>query len=132
MGGGIEFGYIDAATAEATGLAQLPVRVAHGEHRGTNNGYGIRHILASHGEELAKLDYGSVQDFIDETLSNYDAVYRSSTGRWMLVWKGEGQVRFHRILVIELHKVADCYCIITGWTREGYRRLKEDLIWQRP
>lgn len=68
----IDFGTIEAKT----GLASLPLRIAHGEHRGPTNGYGIRHIMLGHGEELAAAEFYSVQDFVTYVIDGFDAIYK--------------------------------------------------------
>lgn len=131
LGKGIDCGRISTDIAGRTALLCLPLRICHGEHRGAGNGYGVRHILFAHGEELLKLEYSSVQDFICDVVNQVDAVYGNRQNRWLLVRYAEKNIQMHRILVIELHRSKECYNIITGWTREAHRGIKGVRIWER-
>ena len=43
-------------------------------NRATNDGYGLAHIEARHGEEIRKAGYKSVLDFIEQVAKNYDVI----------------------------------------------------------
>lgn len=128
----LDFGVIDQASAQGSGLAALPLRIAHGEHRGATNGYGIRHILLGHGEELARDEWFSVQDFVVYVIENFNAVCRDEKAdRWHLVRVAPTRDEKHLILIVELDASGAFYRIVTGWMREGYRRLKNAPVWER-
>jgi hypothetical protein len=113
-------------------MLSLPLRLVHGEHRGLGNGYGIRHILASHAEEMATEDYWSVQDFVREVAIGFNAIYREiDKPRWLLVRRADNDFSWHRIIVVKLHKSSECYTVITGYLRDGRRKIKEPLVWER-
>lgn len=127
----VDWGTINADAAASSGLLSIPLRLAHGEHRGPTNGYGIRHILLGHGEELAEEDWYSVQDFVLCTIDQFDAICKDATpNRWHLVRRAPSSKEKHWILVIEEDRSKLFYRIITGWTRDGYRRLKNTPIWE--
>jgi hypothetical protein len=130
LGGGTDLLLISAQIATAAGLEPLPIRVAHGSHHGVSSGYGIRHILLSHGEELASLEYTSVQDFLYDAV-DFDAIYQGESRRWILAKYADSQLPEHRILVIERHRTKGCYCIVTGYTKDGGRKILKKLIWER-
>jgi hypothetical protein len=133
LGGGTDFGIIAKEIADLLQIQSLPIRLVHGSHRGPNNGHGIRHILASHDEEMSRVDYWSVQDFVYGVATTFDSVYRDDRDpeRLILARRADAELPHHRILVIELHKSGKCYSVITGWLRNGYRKIKGVLIWER-
>ncbi len=119
----------DKEVAKRAGWAALPLQISHGEHRGPTNGYGIRHILLGHGEELAKDGWYSVQDFVNSVIEQFDAVCKDDRpNRWLLVRVAPTSADTHWMLVIELDKSGAFYRIITGWLREGYRKLKNAVV----
>jgi hypothetical protein len=130
-GDGLSFGAISEDVASESGLAAISIRISHGEHRGPTNGYGIRHILLGHGEELAKNDWYSVQDFLLYVIDNFDAICADERpDRWHLVRRASNPQDHHLIVVIEQHSSGEFYKIITGWLREGNRRLKNTVVWE--
>lgn len=40
----------------------------------TNDGYGLVHIEARHGDQIRKAGYASVLDFIEEVAKNYEII----------------------------------------------------------
>lgn len=126
-----EFGAISVDVANAAGMLALPIRIVHGKDRGSNNGYGIRHILMEHGEALGEVDYYSVQDFVRDMVLNFDAIYEVHSDRWVLVIYQNSDIPEHRILVLQMHRSRKCYAVVTGYLRDGDRRIKGTLIWER-
>ena len=70
--GNIEFGQI----GENTGLTPAPILLSEGliTNKETNDGYGLVHIEARHGDQIRKAGYKSVVDFIEEVAKNYDII----------------------------------------------------------
>ena len=70
--GNLAFGEI----TEDTGLTAAPILLSEGmiTNRATNDGYGLAHIEARHGEEIRKAGYKSVLDFIEQVAKNYDVI----------------------------------------------------------
>lgn len=132
-GHGDDFGKIPQEVANESGLPALLLKIAHGEHRGPTNGYGIRHILLGHGIELAEDNWDSVQDFVLLVIDEFDAIYSDEErpNRWQLVRRAPTSQDNHWILVIEKHQSGAFYRIVTGWLREGSRKLKNTLVWER-
>lgn len=132
--GTLDIGKIDRDAANGNcGLKELPIRIAHGEHRGPTNGYGIRHILIGHGQELADDDWYSVQDFVQCVIEGFDAIYQDPDRpkRWQLVERASISISKHRIIVIEASGCGNFYKVITGWLKDGERRLTKTPVWER-
>ena len=70
--GGIEFGRIGADT----GLSEAPILLSEGiiTNPETNDGYGLVHIEARHGDQIRKAGYKSVVEFIEEVAKNYEVI----------------------------------------------------------
>jgi predicted RNA methylase len=72
-------GSIDFGTVEPeSGLTEAPIRLSLGENRvdtaGENHGYGLLHIEASHGDQIRKAGYSSVEEFVEEVAKNYTTI----------------------------------------------------------
>lgn len=129
--GRLNYGHISAEIALAAGIPALPIRLRNGRHRGSS-GYGVAHILGTHDGELAKVDYWSVQDFVLDVTIHFDVILRSdSSGRLMLVSRADWDLNQHRILVLELDGQSRFYSAVTGYLRDGGRKIKGKLVWER-
>lgn len=70
--GELSFGRINGES----GLTEAPILLSEGiiTNPITNDGYGLVHIEARHGEQIRKAGYSSVLDFIEEVAQNYDVI----------------------------------------------------------
>ena len=70
--GSVEFGEIGTDT----GLTPAPILLSEGiiTNPGTNDGYGLVHIEARHGEQIRNAGYNSVVEFIEEVARNYEVI----------------------------------------------------------
>lgn len=72
--GSTTFGEITADS----GLTPAPIKLSEGEDRidehGRHHGYGLKHIEASHGDQIRKAGYSSVQSFVEDVARNYDTI----------------------------------------------------------
>ena len=70
--GELAFGQI----GEETGLTPAPILLSEGiiTNPATNDGYGLVHIEARHGDQIRKAGYASVLDFIEEVAKNYEII----------------------------------------------------------
>lgn len=70
--GDLAFGEI----GKNTGLTEAPILLSEGviTNTSTNDGYGLAHIEARHGEQIRKAGYKSVIDFIEKVAKNYDVI----------------------------------------------------------
>ena len=70
--GELAFGEI----GEDAGLTAAPILLSEGmiTNPATNDGYGLVHIEARHGDQIRKAGYKSVLDFIETVAKNYDVI----------------------------------------------------------
>lgn len=70
--GELAFGEI----GEDTGLTAAPILLSEGmiTNAATNDGYGLVHIEARHGDQIRNAGYKSVVDFIETVAKNYDVI----------------------------------------------------------
>lgn len=70
--GELAFGEI----GEGTGLTAAPILLSEGmiTNAATNDGYGLVHIEARHGDQIRNAGYKSVVDFIETVAQNYDVI----------------------------------------------------------
>lgn len=70
--GKLEFGELGAET----GLPPAPIMLSEGiiTNPKTNDGYGLVHIEARHGEQIRNAGYSSVLDFIEEVAKHYEVI----------------------------------------------------------
>lgn len=70
--GKVEFGEIGADT----GLTPAPILLSEGiiTNPETNDGYGLVHIEARHGDQIRGAGYNSVVEFIEEVAKNYEVI----------------------------------------------------------
>lgn len=70
--GDIAFGQI----TPDTGLIPAPILLSEGmiTNPKTNDGYGLVHIEARHGDEIRNAGYNSLVDFIEEVAKNYEII----------------------------------------------------------
>ena len=70
--GSIEFGRVDAES----GLTPAPILLSEGiiTNPQSNDGYGLVHIEARHGDQIRKAGYKSVVSFVEEVAKNYDLI----------------------------------------------------------
>ena len=70
--GDIVFGEI----AEDSGLTPAPILLSEGliTNPATNDGYGLVHIEARHGDQIRKAGYNSVVEFVEEVAKNYEVI----------------------------------------------------------
>ena len=64
--------------AEDSGLPAAPIKLSEGfnvvDEKGNNQGYGLLHIQAGHGDEILAAGYGSVKDFVEDVAKNYGEI----------------------------------------------------------
>lgn len=70
--GAIEFGQVDAES----GLAYAPILLSEGmiTNKATNDGYGLVHIEARHGDQIRKAGYNTVVEFVEDVAKNYEVI----------------------------------------------------------
>lgn len=98
--GELEFGRIDADT----GLKSAPILLSEGviTNTKTNDGYGLLHIAARHGNEIRKAGYSSVLEFIEDVAQHWEIIRegkdRNGNQTYRLIAKG----KHNKTIMVEL------------------------------
>ena len=65
-----------------SGLPAAPIKLSIGENtkdvKGKNHGYGLLHIEASHGTQIRKAGFHSIEEFVENVAENYDTIREGS------------------------------------------------------
>ncbi len=87
IGGGIDFGVIDAGTAAACGVAAAPIRLQQGYPGG--KGFGNRHVESYKGRmgQLKGLGFDTFARYACEVGRGFDRIERCEDSRLRLVLK---------------------------------------------
>lgn len=110
--GGIEFGRIE----ENTGLLPGPILLSEGvitNHK-TNDGYGLLHIEARHGDEIRAAGYSSVLEFIEDVAQHWEIIREgkdlNGNQTYRLIAKG----KHNKTLMVELSEDGSYWNINTA------------------
>lgn len=124
--GSLNFGMVE----NREGIPNAPIRVSEGfnivDENGTNRGYGLRHVEASHGQQIRNAGYSSVAEFIEQVARNYTTVKlgnpRAGKNTYLLEWN-DGH---NNTLFIELSSNGEYWTVNSaGIFREDYSQNKE-------
>lgn len=127
--GSVEFGKID----EGYGLQSAPIRLSLGENKknpetGKDEGYGLLHIIARHGDQIRKAGYKSVQDFVEAVAKGYTEIREGvqvGTTQTYLIVKKDGHAN---TLYIELSRDGKYWNINSaGIFKEKYVNRKKEI-----
>jgi len=102
--GSIDFGYI----TEEMNLPAAPIRVAEG--LSGPKGYGLKHIMEGHSNEIIESGYESVNEFIEDVAGNFTEIKEGRNGSFLLE-KGDS---YHNTLFIALSKEGEYWKVISG------------------
>jgi hypothetical protein len=121
--GGFEFGEIPEEVATQIGIEAGPILLPRG-----NGLYGGSHI-AGEGrlEELQKLGFRDVPDYVNHVGTGYTQIYRQENGRLRLV-RRNGK---NHLVAVELGAAEDGpgWHVITAYPRNIERRIPGELLW---
>ena len=98
--GRLPFGEI----SEESGLTPAPILLSEGviTNPATNDGYGLVHIEARHGEQIRKAGYKSVLDFIEKVAKNYDVIKEDNVRDGRQTYRIQLTDRHNNTLMVEL------------------------------
>lgn len=98
--GKLAFGEI----GEDTGLTTAPILLSEGliTNPATNDGYGLAHIEARHGDQIRKAGYKSVVDFIETVAKNYDVIKEGNLRDGHQTYRLQLTDKHNNTLMIEL------------------------------
>ena len=127
--GSIDFGEI----SEGYGLQAAPIRLSLGENKknpetGKDEGYGLLHIEARHGDQIRKAGFNSVEEFVESVARDYteirEGVQIGTTQTYLLV-KKDGHAN---TLYIELSRDGKYWNVNSaGIFKEKYVNRKNEI-----
>ncbi len=123
-GGSEIFGRISAEIAKKIRREAAPIKLQHGDAR-----FGAVHIEQSHGAEIRRAGYKSIEAFIADVAKNYSEIRQGEGSRLLLVKKNEGL----KVNIIELrpHKDGSFYGITTGGVYREKYFANYKALWER-
>lgn len=127
--GSVDFGEI----SEGYGLQAAPIRLSLGENKknpetGKDEGYGLLHIEARHGDQIRKAGFNSVEEFVESIARDYteirEGVQIGTTQTYLLV-KKDGHAN---TLYIELSRDGKYWNVNSaGIFKEKYVNRKNEI-----
>ena len=124
--GELAFGEIE----DESGLSPAPILLSEGliTNHATNDGYGLVHIEARHGDQIRNAGYSSVIDFIEDVAKNYESIKegkdRIGNQTYMLQLKD----KHNNTLIVELSSDGNYWNINTaGIFKESYGRNRKEV-----
>jgi N12 class adenine-specific DNA methylase len=98
--GELAFGEI----GEDAGLTAAPILLSEGmiTNAATNDGYGLVHIEARHGDQIRNAGYKSVVDFIETVAKNYDVIKEGSLRDGHQTYRLQLTDKHNNTLMVEL------------------------------
>ena len=98
--GELAFGEI----GEETGLTAAPILLSEGviTNAATNDGYGLVHIEARHGDQIRNAGYKSVVDFIETVAKNYDVIKEGNLRDGYRTYRLQLTDKHNNTLMVEL------------------------------
>lgn len=98
--GELAFGEI----GEDTGLTAAPILLSEGmiTNAATNDGYGLVHIEARHGDQIRNAGYKSVVDFIETVAKNYDVIKEGNLRDGHQTYRLQLTDKHNNTLIVEL------------------------------
>ena len=127
--GTVDFGEI----TEGYGLQAAPIRLSLGENKknpetGKDEGYGLLHIEARHGDQIRKAGYKSVEDFVESVAKEYTEIREGvqiGTTQTYLIVKKDGHAN---TLYIELSRDGKYWNVNSaGIFKEKYVNRKNEI-----
>lgn len=124
--GELEFGVID----DKSGLTPAPILLSEGliTNPATNDGYGLVHIEARHGDQIRKAGYKSVLDFIEQVAKNYERIKEGSIRRGHQTYMLQLKDKHNNTLMVELSSDGNYWNINTaGIFKETYGKNRKEV-----
>jgi len=124
--GGLEFGSIPAES----GLTPAPILLSEGKITNpvTNDGYGLVHIEARHGEQIRKAGYESVLAFIESVAQNYDVIREGKDREGNPTYLLQLTDKHNNTLIVELSGDGSYYNINTaGIFKTSYGKNRKEV-----
>lgn len=127
--GKLEFGEIGADT----GLSPAPILLSEGmiTDPETNDGYGLVHIEARHGDQIRNAGYKSVVEFVSEVAKNYEVIRKGKNRRGNPTYLLQLTDRHNNTLMVELSKGGKYWDINTAGIFKTSYGAKGDVVHNR-
>ncbi|MBV6340885.1 hypothetical protein [Candidatus Magnetobacterium casense] len=121
--GSFDFGCIDEEVAGQIKRLAAPIRLQRG-----NENYGEIHIEQRHGQEIRKVGYKSVRDFVEDITKNFTQI--RDNGTRLLLVKTNG-LPCSAAIDLSLSLDGNYYTVITAGTFGSKYLNNKELLWQR-
>ena len=127
--GSLEFGRIPAES----GLTSAPILLSEGEitNPATNDGYGLVHIEARHGDQIRKAGFKSVIDFIENVAQNYDVIRRGRDREGNQTYMLQLTDKHNNTLMVELSGDGTYWNINTAGIFKTSYGANRDVVYNR-
>ena len=112
-----------------SGLPAAPIKLSIGENtkdvKGKNHVYGLLHIEESHGTQIRKAGFHSVEEFVENVAENYDTIREGSLIGKKHTYLLEVSDEHNNTLFVQLSRDAQYWNVnSTGIFREVYSHRK--------
>ena len=112
-----------------SGLPAAPIKLSIGENtkdvKGKNHGYGLLHIEASHGTQIRKAGFHSIEEFVENVAENYDTIREGSLIGKKQTYLLEVSDEHNNTLFVQLSRDGQYWNVNSaGIFREAYPRRK--------
>ena len=124
--GELSFGEI----SKESNLQAAPILLSEGmiTNPATNDGYGLVHIEARHGEQIRKAGYKSVLDFIEKVAKNYDVIKEGNIRDGHKTYRLQLTDKHNNTLMVELSNDGTYWNINTaGIFKTSYGRKNKEV-----
>ena len=124
--GQLSFGEI----TEESGLTPAPILLSEGiiTNPATNDGYGLVHIEARHGDQIRKAGYKSVIEFIEDVAQNYERVKEGNIRNGNPTYLIQLKDKHNNTLIVELSSDGNYWNINTaGIFKESYGKNRKEV-----
>jgi|GEM_PF-1531786 len=127
--GQLSFGDI----TKESGLTEAPILLSEGviTNPVTNDGYGLVHIEARHGDEIRKAGYASVLDFIDEVAKNYEVIRKGKERDGIQTYMLQLTDKHNNTLMVELSNDGSYWNINTAGIFKTSYGAKNNVVYDR-
>ena len=127
--GNVEFGKIGSDT----GLTPAPILLSEGmiTNPETNDGYGLVHIEARHGEQIRNAGYESVLEFIEEVAKNYEVIREGKNRYGQQTYMLQLTDKHNNTLMVELSGDGTYWNINTAGIFKTAYGAKRNVVYNR-
>ena len=116
-----------------SGMTAAPIKLSVGENvkddNGANDGYGLLHIEAGHGEQIRAAGFASVEEFVEAVARNYNTIREGGifAGNHTYLWEiSDGH---NNTLFIQLSRDGSYWNVNSaGICKKKYSRRKQEVF----